>query len=57
MNESGVYKRFPAPRRRACVPVTSTRPSGTERSQQTRAAGQASGEGPLPRGAVLRRSI
>jgi hypothetical protein len=44
------YKRFPTQRRRACVPVTSTRPDQTGRSVQTRAVGQASGEGASPQG-------
>jgi hypothetical protein len=42
------FKRFPAQRRTACVPVTSTRPDETERSQWTGAGGQASGDGVSP---------
>jgi hypothetical protein len=44
------YKRFPAERRTWCVPVTSTRPTETERSRKDRAAGQESGEGASPEG-------
>jgi hypothetical protein len=45
MSASGSYKRFPAERRRACVPVTSARPAGAEKSRQARAAAQQSGAG------------
>jgi hypothetical protein len=37
------YKRFPAERRKACVPVTSARPSGARRSLTGRAVGDQSG--------------
>jgi hypothetical protein len=50
MSASRFYKRFPVSRRRACVLVTSTRTDEAERSQQTRAAGQANGEGTVPQG-------
>jgi hypothetical protein len=50
MSASRFYKRFPAERRRACVPVTSVRPDETVRSQPGRAAGQASGDGTPPEG-------
>jgi hypothetical protein len=42
------YKRFPAARRTACVPVTSARADRAERSVRARAAGQASGDGASP---------
>jgi hypothetical protein len=53
MSVSGSFKRFPAQRRRACVPVTSARPDETEKSQQACAAEQASGDGAPPEGSAL----
>jgi hypothetical protein len=45
---SRFYKRFPAERRKACMPVTSTRPSQATRSQQARAVAQQNGRGASP---------
>jgi hypothetical protein len=45
-------KRFPAERRQACVPVTSTRANEAERSLRARAASQTSGEGASPEGSA-----
>jgi hypothetical protein len=50
MSAERFYKRFPVARRRACVPVTSTRPDETERSDRARAGGQTSGDGAPPEG-------
>jgi hypothetical protein len=50
MSAERFYKRFPASRRKWCVPVTSARPRETEESQRARAAGQESGDGPAPEG-------
>jgi hypothetical protein len=46
------YKRFPAERRRACVPVTSARLRGTARSLPVRAVKGASGAGASPGGSA-----
>jgi hypothetical protein len=51
------YKRFPAERRKACVPVTSAHPNGTKKSLLERAGAQQSGVEAPPEGMVLRRSI
>jgi hypothetical protein len=45
MSAQEFHKRFPVARRRACVPVTSTRTDGTVGSRRARAVGQASGGG------------
>jgi hypothetical protein len=50
MSVERFHKRFPAQRRTWCVPVTSTRPEGAERSHRARDVGQASGEGVSPDG-------
>jgi hypothetical protein len=41
-------RRFPAERRRACVPVTGARPRGTRRSLPARAVAKQSGIGASP---------